>query len=115
AANGWEFTGSTNGAGTSIGTFAPTSVVNGQNGYTSTEVTIPQSSTPTITVTETLRDGYTFQDATCTVDGNDVPVQIDGTSVSFAGQADASMACTFVNREPQPARTLTVQKTWVDG
>ena len=69
---------------------------------------------PTVTVTEALKSGYTFVSATCTVNGKSVTttsVNQTGSNpgVSFTGQPDVPMACTFTNKQPTPA-SLTLVK-----
>lgn len=110
--NGWSFAGSAS-AGT-LGTFAPTSTVNGLPGFTSASLAAPAGSTPTVTLTETLRPGYRFADASCTVDGQQVAVTKDVATgrFSFPGRSGAVMNCVVVNRkQAPPLADLVLTKT----
>jgi uncharacterized repeat protein (TIGR01451 family)/fimbrial isopeptide formation D2 family protein len=109
--NGWTFNTSI-----SQGTITPptvtTGIVNGQNGVANINVSIPAGSSPTVTVTEVLHGGYTFQSAQCSVNGNSVSTNVNqgAASASFAGQPNAVLSCLFTNREPQPYGTFSVTK-----
>ena len=95
-ANGWVFTNTI-----SSGTLASpvtTAAVNGLNGVAPAAVTIDAGTTPTVSVTETLKPGYTFVSAQCSVGGTNVTTTVTGTAATFTGAADQPMACTFTNR-----------------
>src|SRR5690625_3755117 len=109
-ADGWEFDGQIDGSGNSIDDFPATHERNDHHGHTNADVTIVPGSDPTITVSETLKDGYTLDDVTCQVDGENVRVRRSGSEVSFTGESGATMSCTFVNQEPRPAHTVTLEK-----
>lgn len=114
SANGWQFTGATS-AGT-IGTFPKTADVNGVQGFTSADLTVPSGSTPTVTVTETPQPGFIFTGAVCTVDGREVAVNLDkdANKFSFTGKANTAMNCKVRNRKVRPVPTykdLVVTKT----
>ena len=84
--NGWNFT-NTISAGSTITPTATTGVVNGVNGVASVALTIPAGSTPTLTVAEALRAGYTFVGAQCFVGGAPVTTTLNGTELSTNSQA----------------------------
>ncbi|WP_167288765.1 VWA domain-containing protein [Nocardioides seonyuensis] len=114
-ANGWSFTGSTS-AGT-LGSFPATAAVNGQNGFTSADLTVGAGQTPTITISESLKDGWTYRGATCSVDGKPVsvtPGQQAGT-FSFTGRSGSVMTCEVTNRKPAPPAYLTLTKRVLDA
>ena len=95
-ANGWVFTNTI-----SSGTLASpvtTAAVNGLNGVAPAAVTIDAGTTPTLSVTETLKTGYTFVSAQCSVGGTNVTTTVAGTTATFTGAASQPMACTFTNR-----------------
>ena len=98
-ANGWTFA-NTISAGSTIASPATPVVVNGANGVGSAAVTIPAGATPTVTVTETLKAGYTFVSAQCSVGGAAVTTSVTGTTATFTGAAAQAMACTFTNKRP---------------
>jgi hypothetical protein len=101
--NGWQFGGLIDSPAT-IGTFAPTGMINGQNGFTSAPVSIGADQSPVVTITETPRAGWTYQGATCTVNGQDVAAtqtQTPGT-FTFPGKANAAMTCVVTNQQAQP-------------
>ena len=73
----------------------------------SAAVTIPAGATPTLTVTETLKAGYTFVSAQCSVGGAAVTTTVTGTTATFTGAAAQPMACTFTNKRPAPTIATT--------
>lgn len=110
--NDWEYT-NTISEGT-IGETATTAEVNGENGFTSVPVSIEVGQTPTITATETLKPGYSLVGAQCTVNGADVPTDVDNLTASFTAVSNATMTCVFTNRQI-PTTTITHTKTVVPG
>ncbi len=97
-ANRWAFT-NTISSGSTIASPVTTAAVNGTNGVASAAVTIPAGTTPTVTVTETLKGGYTFVGAQCSVGGVAIiPTPVSGTTATFTGAAAQPMACTFTNK-----------------
>lgn len=112
-ANGWTFTNSI-----SAGTILPASVVTAAagtpavNGLASAVVTANAGTKPTVTVKETISSGYTMVSAACTVGGIAVTTTVDTTTgtASFAADPGKAMACTFVNKQPKPTGTITVNK-----
>ncbi len=110
--NGWNFTGSASvGA---VGTFPATATVDGAAGFTSTTYTGPQGAAPTITIQETMKPGYYFYGAQCTVGGKSVRVDEDAESAtfSFKGKSGAAMKCIVKNKKkPTPLADLSVSKT----
>ena len=107
-ANGWDFT-NTISSGT-IGKTATTAVVNGTNGFASVPVSIAAGATPTITVAETLKDGYTLVSAQCKVNGADVKTTVSANAASFTGAANVPITCLFTNKQPNPTGNFSVQK-----
>ncbi|WP_029145653.1 LPXTG cell wall anchor domain-containing protein [Microbacterium luticocti] len=110
-ANGWSY-----GLSTTQGTLGDASVTtsqqSGQNGFASTTFTATATATPTISVTEHLKSGYTIDtDKTlCLVDGKKATISWSGTTASFSGKPGVSMSCTFVNKVI-PRQNLTVTAT----
>ena len=105
-ANGWTFT-NTISSGSTIASPVTTAAVNGANGVAPAALTIPASATPTVTVTEALKAGYTFVSAQCSVGGTNVATSVGGTTATFTGAAAQPMACTFTNRRPPPTIATT--------
>ncbi len=105
-ANGWTFT-NTISAGSTVASPVTTAAVNGANGIASAAVTIPAGATPTVSVTETLKAGYNFVTAQCSVGGTNVATTITGTKATFTGAADEPMACTFTNKRLPPVTIAT--------
>ena len=95
-ANGWTFT-NTISSGT-VASPVTTAAVNSANGVAPAAVTVDAGTTPTVTVTETPKAGYTFVTAQCSVGGTNVTTTLNGNAASFTGAADQPMACTFTNR-----------------
>ena len=60
-------------------------------------------------MTETLKGGYTFITAQCSVGGSNVATSINLATLTatFTGAADQPMACTFTNKRPPPATIAT--------
>jgi uncharacterized surface anchored protein len=115
-ANGWQFSGSIS-AGSTVGSFPVTASQAGTTGITQATVSIPSGGSPTITVTEALKSGYTldWSKTTCTVDGKTVTTSKvgEGTAnpgVSFTGRSNVAISCTFTNKQPTPKTTLTLVK-----
>ena len=96
-ANGWTFTNTVSSPST-VASPVSTATVNGANGVAPAAVTIDAGTTPTLSVTEALKTGYTFVSAQCSVGGTNVTTTVTGTAASFTGAADEPMACTFTNR-----------------
>ncbi len=94
-ANGWTFT-NTISSGSTIASPVTTAAVNGANGVAPAALTIPASATPTVTVTETLKAGYTFVSAQCSVGGTNVTTAVTNPVTSptatFTGAAAQPMA-----------------------
>ena len=105
-ANGWTFA-NTISSGSTIASPVTTAAVNGANGVASAALTIPAGATPTLGVTETLKAGYTFVSAQCSVGGANVTTSVTGTTATFTGAAAQPMACTFINKRPSPAILTT--------
>jgi uncharacterized repeat protein (TIGR01451 family) len=97
-ANEWQFTNSIS-AGSTIASPVTTALANGQNGFASAVVAIPAGATPTVTVTETTKAGYSFVGASCSVNGAPVATNVSGTSASFVGASNAPMSCIFTNKQ----------------
>lgn len=106
-ANDWTFTNTIT-EGT-IDSTVTTGVVNDQNGFATASVSLDVGATPSVTVTETVKPGYTLTSAQCTVAGAPVDTQLSGNTASFVGAADQPMACTFVNQ--QAPESWTLEKT----
>jgi fimbrial isopeptide formation D2 family protein/uncharacterized repeat protein (TIGR01451 family) len=103
-ANGWAFANTTS-AGT-IDANVTTGVVNTQNGFAAAALSLPAGSTPTLSVTETVKPGYTLVRAECSVNGQVVDTQLSGSTASFAGSPDQPVSCIFVNQQDPGAWTL---------
>lgn len=104
-ANDWAFANTT-----SVGTIdqnVTTGIVNAQNGFAAAAVSLPAGSTPTLSVTETVKPGYTLVRAECSVNGQAVATQLTGSTATFAGSADQPMSCIFVNQQDPGAWTLS--------
>jgi uncharacterized repeat protein (TIGR01451 family) len=113
--NGWDFTTTVDGAALPVVTTAPAA---GLNGLAS--VTLPPvqaGASRTVKVAETLKDGFTFQGAACTLNGTAVQnptVDQANASISFTFTAPAGpvvLACSFTNREPAGVVNLGIVKT----
>ncbi len=118
-ANGWTFT-NTISSGT-IASPVTTAVANGPvNGVAPAAVTVDAGTTPTVSVTETLKTGYTFVSAQCSVGGTNVTTAVTdpltSPTATFTGAAGQPMACTFTNRQAAgTTTTATVIKNAVGG
>lgn len=104
-ANGWTFDSQIS-EGT-IDAQVVTGVVNDQNGFASAQVAIPVGSTPTLSITENTRSGYSLDSVECSVGGVPVQTQLSGSTVSFVGASDQPMSCIFINKQNSGAWTLT--------
>ena len=114
--DGWNFSGTIS-AGSTIGSFPATGVVNGQHGFTSASVTIPGGAAPTITVTESpLNSGLHLRGRKLHGrNGTAVSGTVNTTnrSIAFTGAANVPINCVFTNKQSPVA--VTFQKAWANG
>ena len=114
-ANGWTFTNTISG-GSTVASPVTTAAVNGANGVAPAALTIPAGATPTLTVTEALKAGYTFVSAQCSVGGTAVTTTVSGTTATFTGAAAQPIACVFTNKRAVGTTvTATVIKNAAGG